>query len=193
MQFRKFLVSSSTIVILSLSASASGFAKEKAGQSPSGTPQSSDVASDNLGASVLADAIRFCDLLVTDDPSTIDVLKSEGWSTELDRNTGNYKYYKELSADYEYSGVGFASIWGFIEDYPEVSIGYCSFTISNPEIRFSISAINEIDHMTGDITTEGQEVYGAWHDISSQPSIFIHAYHNSDTFAYQINRINKLN
>lgn len=191
MRFGNFLIFTLSVFTLALVAPA--IAKDKPGQNSTGSEQTITDNSEDLDGAVLADAIRLCDLLITDDASTIDVMEAQGWSTDLEQNTGNYVYYKELSGSHEYPDVGFATFWGFIEDYPGHSIGYCSFSISNPEIRFSISAINEIDQLVGDITIEGDEVYGTWRDISAQPSIFIHAYHNGDTFAYQINRINKLN
>ncbi len=174
--------------LVTLALCAPALAKDKNGQS---SPSENGLGNAQT-EQVLADAIRLCDLMVQDKPAIVDALENEGWTHEILRNIGNSIFYKELSGDKDYPGVGAARIWGFIEDYPGNFIGYCSLTITDPEVRFSISGVNEIDHMVGEFEQEGEEVFGAWRDISSQPSIFIHAYHNLDTFTYQITRINQL-
>lgn len=175
------------ISLAALTLSAPTLAKDKNGQSSS----SENLQGNAQTEQVLADAIRLCDLMVQDQPAIIDALDGEGWTHEIIRNIGNSIFYKELSGDKDYPGVGAAEIWGFIEDYPGNFIGYCSLTITDPEARFSISAVNEIEYMVGETENEGEEVFGAWRDNSSQPSIFIHAYHNLDTFTYQITRISQ--
>ena len=168
-------------------------AKDKNGQSVPGAPseQGDAVGTNSLTDPILADAIRLCQLVVDDDDTTLETFENEGWTHEVDREIGNARYYKEITAQLTYGDVGEAEIWGFIEDYPSSFIGYCSFSITNPSVRFSISAINDMDRMVGETHRSEEQVFGAWNDVSSQPSVFIHAYHNSDTFTYQITRINK--
>ena len=170
-------------------------AKEKDGLSAPSVPVEQNNVSgngaENLGAQALADARRLCQLVVDDDPAALSDLEAEGWGPEVDRTIGNTPYYKEISGGLSYEGIGEAEIWGFVEDYPENIMGYCSFTISDPAIRFSISSLQDMENMASRIHTIGEQVYGTFSDMSSQPSIFIHAYHNADTFTYQITRMSQ--
>ncbi len=173
-------------------------AKVKQGQSGPAPTQTSgeqgaDNSAQNLSRAVLGDAVRLCQLLVEDNRAIIDALQSEGWTHDIDYDVGNAPFYKELSAELYYENVGAAEIWGFMESYPGYDMGYCSFKISEPDFRFSIDSLNEMDGFVGEIQTSGEEVFGAWRQDSDTPMSFVHAYHNSDTFTYQITRINKTN
>lgn len=181
------------LLLASLSAvglASSGLAQTKQVPTKSGpvVQSGSNIAS---GAVVLLDAIRLCDLVVTNDRAILDVLDLEGWTQEVDYNIGNAPFYKEISGGQFYEGVGNADLWGFLEEYIGNTIGYCSITIADPEITFDLLPINDLDHIVGEIEHEGESVFGTWRDISDHPSVFIHAYQNSDTFTYQITRVNK--
>lgn len=184
--------------IVALGLSAPVLAKVKQGQSEPASGQISlEPSSNNAGAgqslseAVLADAVRLCQLVVDDSEATVDALENGGWTHEIDYNVGNAPFYKELGADFFYEDVGAAEIWGFVEEYPGYYMGYCSFKISDPEIRFSITPLTGVEGFVEETQISGEEVFGTWRDDSDTPTSFIHVYHNSDTFSYQITRLHK--
>lgn len=198
-RLRSLTVVSGLAGIFALALSVPVLAKVKEGEGAPAPEQTS--AEQGSGGStgqsvsevVLADAIRLCQFVVEDDRAIIEALQSQGWTHDIDYNVGNAPYYKELSAEFYYEDIGAAEIWGFMEDYPGYGMGYCSFKITDPDIRFSIDSLNEMDGFVGETQTSGEEVFGAWREDSDTPMSFVHAYHNSDTFTYQITRINKTN
>jgi len=149
----------------------------------------------DMAGKALADAIELCQLVAEDKRAIIDALEVGGWTSEIDYNAGNAPFYKEISADQTYAGVGEVEIWGFVEDYPGYKMGYCSFTIDSPDVVFDLSPINEIDGLVGELQTEGEQSYGMWRNVvepGAAATTFIHAYQNADTFLYQITVIQNL-
>ncbi len=179
----RLLVAGSVVALLAL---APVQAKTKSGRPPSSGANGEE--SSSIADRVLEDAIRLCGRVVNNDPAVLSQLRQEGWNPVVDREIGNAPYYKEISGKREYAGVGAAYIWGYMETYPGPSIGYCVVSMSDPEVRFSLAPINDPSRLRGETKTIGQEVYGTWQD-SPNPSIFIHAYNNADTFSYQIMKI----
>ncbi len=138
---------------------------------------------------IVADAVRLCELVADNDRAILDALESSGWTQEVDYNVGNAPFYKELSGNFTYPGSNEAEIWGFIEDYPGLKIGYCSFTVPSPSIKFSLSSIADRNDLVGNIELDGSSVFGTWQDKGTPPTLFIHAYQNQDTFVYQITKL----
>jgi len=148
----------------------------------------------NMSAKVLQDAIELCQLVADNKREIIDVMEAGGWASEIDYNAGNAPFYKELSAELTYEGVGDAELWGFIEDYPGYKIGYCSLSVASPPVVFDLSAINDLEGMVGELIVEDDTSFGAWRADASPEQVaqtFIHAYQNNDTFLYQITVIGK--
>lgn len=169
---------------------------------PTGTPavpavpdNSSAEQNSEMTARILNDAIELCQFLADNRREVVDALEAGGWSSEIDYNSGNAPFYKELSANLTYDGVGNAEIWGFIEDYPGYQMGYCSLTIPSPEGIFDLSPIDGIEGLVGELILEGEQSYGAWRNKDENGEVstkFIHAYQNLDTFLYQVSLIRKL-
>ncbi len=153
------------------------------------------VTAELLAANTLESAIDLCQLVADDKSAIMDALEFGGWTSEVDYNTGNAPFYKEISAEQIYEGVGEVEIWGFIEDYPGYKMGYCSFTIDEPGVVFDLSPLQEINGLVGELQSEGEQSYGAWRKIvepGETATTFIHAYQNTDTFLYQITVIQNL-
>jgi len=160
------------------------------------TPKSEGGAEVNnaeqVGRQIMTDAIEICDLMVADKRALLARLEDKGWSKEVLYDVGNAPYYKEITANQTYEGAGKADLWGFMENYPGVKIGYCSFTIPSPEIDVPVEMVKTIKgafELTGDVQKIDGEVFSTWQDIATPPSVFVHAYQNSDTFVYQVTRI----
>ncbi len=170
---------------------------------PAGTPAVPTVTINDPGeqnleitAKILSDAIELCQLAADNRREVLDALQAGGWSSDVDYNAGNAPFYKEISAELTYEGVGEAQIWGFIEDYPGYQMGYCSLTISSPTGFFDLSPIDEIEGMTGELILEDGQSYGAWRSDTGDDETatkFIHAYQNLDTFLYQVSTVRNLN
>lgn len=157
--------------------------------------ESTGAATFDLGAGVLSDAIELCQLVVDNRRAIIDALEEGGWNSEIDYDVGNAPFYKEISADLEYAGVGVAELWGFLENYPGYEIGYCSFEIESPQVKIDISVIDDLPDMTGELVIEGEKTNGAWRNDAANDgnaNVFIHAYENADGFLYQITLIKNL-
>jgi len=149
-----------------------------------------------ITAKILSDAIKLCQLAADNRREIVDALETGGWSSEIEYDIGNAPFYKEISAELIYEGVGKAEIWGFIEDYPGYQMGYCSLTISSPTGVFDLSAIDEIEGMVGELNVEGDQSYGAWRSDTMENEMatkFIHAFQNFDTFLYQVSTVTNLN
>lgn len=197
-RLRSLAIVSGLAGIFALGFSAPVLAKVKEGQSESDVAVLEEASTNNgdtaqsLSETVLADAARLCQLLVEDKREILDALLTEGWTHEVDYNVGNAPFYKELSGEFYYENVGPAEIWAFVENYPGYKMGYCSFKIPDPEIRFSLNSLSGMEGFVGETQISGEEVFGTWREDSEVPKTFIHVYHNADTFNYQITRINTL-
>jgi len=174
---------------LSLALGQPVLAKTKTTTSPGGTTVN---IADQVGTQIMTDAIQICDLMVADKRALLARLEEAGWEKEVSYDVGNAPYYKEISANQTYKGAGKADLWGFMENYPGYKIGYCSFTISSPEIDVPVGLVETIEgafKLTGEIQKTDGGVYSSWQDTATAPSVFVHAYQNSDTFVYQVTRI----
>ncbi len=140
---------------------------------------------------LVEDAIRLCQLIVDNERAILDALEFEGWSQNVEYNIGNAPFYKEITASIYYDGVGEVEIWGYLENYPGYDIGYCAYTIADPQLKISLAPVNALEGFDGEIEVEGAQSYGAWRSEGENPDTFIHAYQNLDTFVYQITRIAK--
>jgi len=158
-------------------------------------PEEPTVAPD-LGVVVLNDAIKLCQLVVDNRQAIVGALEDGGWSSDIDYDVGNVPFYKEISADREYVGVGEAEIWGFLEDYPGYEMGYCSFEILSPQVKVDLSMIDVLPDMVGELIVGDEKTNGAWRNDAGnvgEANIFIHAFESADTFFYQISMIKNLN
>jgi len=167
-------------------------AKTKTATPQKPAPANTEVPVAMLGTKIMTTAIEICDLMVADKRALLAKLESLGWSKEVSYDVGNAPFYKEITATQTYQGAGDAEVWGFIENYPGYKIGYCSFTIPSPEIDVPVELVKTIEgafQLTGEVQKADGGVYSAWHDIGAPPSVFVHAYQNSDTFVYQVTRI----
>ncbi len=145
-----------------------------------------------VGTRIMTDAVEICDLMVADKRELLAKLENSGWNKEVSYDVGNAPYYKEITASRTYQGAGDAEIWGFMENYPGVKIGYCSFTIPSPEIDVPVGLVKTIQgafKLTGEIQKINGGVYSSWQDTGTPPSVFVHTYQNGDTFVYQVTRI----
>ncbi len=165
--------------------------------------QSGQVAQDSAGgqqgqetrAQILEDAMEICRLVVDNRRKVVEVLDGGGWSSDINYDIGNAPFYKEISAQKAYGGVGGAEVWGFIEDYPGYQMGYCSLTVDSPEGVFDLSPVDGVEGLVGELIVEGDQSYGAWRSETvndEMATVFVHAYQNADTFLYQISAVRKL-
>jgi len=153
-------------------------------------------ASIDLGVIVLNDAIKLCQLVADNRQAIVGALENGGWNSEIDYDVGNAPFYKEISADLEYEGVGTAELWGFLEDYPGYEMGYCSFEIVSPQIKIDLSMIDVLPDMVGELIIGDEKSNGAWRNDAANvggANIFIHAFESVDGFFYQISMIKNLN
>ncbi|VAW22132.1 hypothetical protein MNBD_ALPHA12-958 [hydrothermal vent metagenome] len=167
-------------------------AKTKQPKTAPPTQEAQADAGVRVGEQIITDAVEICDLMVADKRALLARLEDNGWSKDISYDVGNAPYYKELTADQTYDGVGDAEVWGFIEDYPSYKIGYCSFTIPSPQIDVPVALVETIGGaftLTGEIQKTDGGVFSTWQDVANPPSVFVHAYQNSDTFVYQVTRI----
>jgi len=169
---------------------------EQSAQLPADTNNetASQMPASDMSAKVLQDAIELCQLVADNKREIIDALETGGWTSEIDYETGNAPFYKEISAEMTYEGLGEAELWGFIEDYPGYKIGYCSLSIDSPPVVFDLSPVNDIEGMVGELLVEDETTFGAWRADAGAEQVaqtFIHAYQNDDTFLYQVTVIGK--
>lgn len=153
-------------------------------------------AMSDLGVVVLNDAIKLCQLVVDNRQAIVGALDDGGWNSNIDYDVGNAPFYKEISADLEYEGVGAAEIWGFLEDYPGYQMGYCSFEIPSPQVKIDLSMIDVLPDMVGELIVGDEKTNGAWRNDADNvggANIFIHAFESADSFFYQISMIKNLN
>ncbi len=174
---------------LSLALVQPALAKTKTTKPQGGTQVNS---AEQVGTQIMTDAIQICDLMVADKRELLARLEDQGWDKDVSYDVGNAPFYKEITASQTYKGAGEADLWGFMENYPGVKIGYCSFTIPSPEIDVPVGLVETIEgafKLTGEIQKTDGGVYSTWQDTATPPSVFVHAYQNSDTFVYQVTRI----
>ena len=178
----KALLSGGLLVLVFLTPAV---AKTKTGTNKSPT----QIATASRTDVVVLDAVGLCGLVAGNGLNVVGELENGGRNPEIVQDTGNVPFYKEFSGFQEYDGVCTAEIWGFMEDYPTKSIGYCAVTVRDPEVRFSVNVVNGAAHLAGGIRHNGRAVYGSWQENVPNPTHFIQAFHNSDTFSNQITKV----
>jgi hypothetical protein len=167
-------------------------AQSKVDQKTKGGVQEGAQEAIDPSGQMIEDAQNLCALVVDNDGAVLDALESGGWESEVTYDIGNAPFYKEISANQSYEGVGDADLWGFLEEYPGYWIGYCSFSVPTPQSNVSLAPINNRDDLVGNVELDGSSTFGTWRDIGEKPSTFIHSYVTGDEFYYQVTKLTNL-
>jgi mannose-1-phosphate guanylyltransferase len=88
------------------------------------------------------EALETCERFARGDVLAVDGAIEDGWDAY--EETGESPYVRSYGGTKDFPGIGTASIFGLVEEYPQASFGYCRIDVTEPTGEHGAAAVEAI-------------------------------------------------
>ncbi len=136
-------------------------------------------------ADFLLGALETCGEIIENDLTTAaDNLTAAGW--EVADPFENGPYLDEIAGSKDYGASGIAYVYGYLEYYADITVGYCEYEVDNPIVPIDLDALTTEYEFTGNAVTEGDGMFGAWTIVDNDITYYILASVTAELYHLQV-------
>jgi hypothetical protein len=139
-------------------------------------------------AQLVPEIYKLCREIATAAPSAAEETGAAGWvRDDSAEGSGDGPFFTQFAANKTFGGIGEAALWGTIEYYPSRRQGYCRIDFPDPGNIVNFDDFSKIPGVTGKTQAVDQDIYGAWQEGATDPSVLILAQRVGGDFQLEMN------
>jgi len=124
--------------------------------------------------------LETCELFARGDVLASSDATEKGW--DVTEATTDSVFVKSFEGSRGIEGIGDAEIFVLVEEYPELTLGYCRIDISEPGGDVGVGDLDRLDHLWGDFEENEDGTYGAWNSRDEGANYMLLS--NQDEFSF---------
>ncbi|KKB06875.1 hypothetical protein VE25_20595 [Devosia geojensis] len=133
---------------------------------------------------ITVELLETCELFARGDVLASSSATEKGWS--VTEAVTDSVFVSSFEASRSFEGIGDADLFVLVEDYPQLTLGYCRIDISEPQGEAGVAELDGLDRLAGDLEENADGTYGAWNGTGEDASYMLLSNQDEYSFGLQL-------